>query len=269
MLNDSLFELRPNDAGLGRRKKPATLAASVAVHVLIAVTLILIPTLQSQGGPPVALPPPPTAAGPKSPVRFVRLAGSAAAGRASARSVSPRQPDVMTTPTRIPDEIPYIKDAIEIGSMDALYPGRPGPGGGGSSAWPGGEGGIGLPFGVPAPTAAAPPEPPPTPTPPPVPKFQPREPMRIASSLQRSLLIHQVNPVFPDLARRARIEGTVVVEALISKSGDIDSLRIISGNPLFNQAVIDAVKQWRYQPTILNGEPIDVITTITVNFTLN
>jgi len=267
MLSASLFELRPNDGGSGRPKKPATLAASVAVHVLIAGALVLFPALQSQGGPPVALPPPP-GTGPKTSVRFVRLAGSAPSGRTATHSVSPSPADAMTEPLKLPDEIPYIKDAIEVGSIDAIGPGATGGVGSSIGFGPGGDG-IGLPFGIGPPAAAAPPQPPPAPTPPPAPKIEHHEPMRISSSLQKSLLIHQVNPVYPDLPRRARIEASIVVEAQISKFGEIDSLRIISGNTLFNQAVIDAVKQWRYQPTLLNGEPIDVITTITVNFTLN
>jgi protein TonB len=78
-----------------------------------------------------------------------------------------------------------------------------------------------------------------------------------------------VDPIYPYLARTARVEGTVIAEARISKTGAIEDLRIISGHSLFKQSVLDAVKQWRYRPTLLNGEPIDVITTITVNFTLN
>jgi protein TonB len=78
-----------------------------------------------------------------------------------------------------------------------------------------------------------------------------------------------VDPVYPQLAKIAHVEGTVIAEARITEFGTIDSLRIISGNPLFFQSVMDAVKQWRYEPTLLSGEPVDVITTITVNFKLN
>ena len=91
----------------------------------------------------------------------------------------------------------------------------------------------------------------------------------MASSLQVSRLTKKVDPAYPILARRGHIEATIVAEARITGSGTIDSLRIISGNPLFYTSVLDALKQWRYEPTLLNGEPIDVITTITVNFRLN
>jgi protein TonB len=77
-----------------------------------------------------------------------------------------------------------------------------------------------------------------------------------------------VNPVYPVLAKQARIQGVVMMEAVISKDGSVDGLHVISGHPFLSQAAIDAVKQWRYRPTMLNGEPVDVITTITVTFTL-
>jgi protein TonB len=70
------------------------------------------------------------------------------------------------------------------------------------------------------------------------------------------------------LARQARIQGTVKLEADISKDGTIENLKVISGHPLLIQAALDAVKQWRYQPTLLNGVAVEVVTTIDVNFTL-
>jgi protein TonB len=79
-------------------------------------------------------------------------------------------------------------------------------------------------------------------------------------------LVSQVKPSYPPLAKQARIQGVVVLEAEISKEGTIDNLKVITGHPLLIQAAIDAVKQWRYKPTLLNGEPVPVVTTITVNF---
>lgn len=79
-------------------------------------------------------------------------------------------------------------------------------------------------------------------------------------------MIRQVKPVYPPLAKQARIQGVVVLEAVISKQGTIDNLRVITGHPLLIQSAIDAVKQWQYKPTLLNGEPVEVVTTITVNF---
>ena len=75
-------------------------------------------------------------------------------------------------------------------------------------------------------------------------------------------------PVYPQPARLARISGTVRLEALISRDGMIQSLRVMSGHPLLAQAALDAVRQWVYRPTRLNGEPVEVLTQIEVNFKL-
>ena len=85
----------------------------------------------------------------------------------------------------------------------------------------------------------------------------------------RSNLIYQVTPAYPPLARQIRLEGTVSLEAVITREGAIDSLRVISGHPLLVGAAVEAVKQWRYRPTLLNGTPVEIITTVEVNFRLN
>ena len=82
------------------------------------------------------------------------------------------------------------------------------------------------------------------------------------------MLVHKVQPVYPPLARQARIYGQVVLQAVISKAGTIENLHLVSGHPMLTQAAMDAVKQWRYRPYILNGEPVEVETQVTVNFTL-
>ena len=79
-------------------------------------------------------------------------------------------------------------------------------------------------------------------------------------------LIRQVRPRYPALAKQARIQGTVILEAVISKRGFVENLRVVKGHPLLIQRALDAVKQWRYKPTVLNGVPVEVITRITVNF---
>ena len=93
--------------------------------------------------------------------------------------------------------------------------------------------------------------------------------MRIASKVAEANLIHDVAPQYPPEAGRARIEGTVVLMALIGKDGSVQDVRVESGLPLLAQAAIDAVKQWRYRPYLLNGEPIEVDSRITINFTLS
>lgn len=93
--------------------------------------------------------------------------------------------------------------------------------------------------------------------------------MRIASRVAEANLIHDVAPTYPPAAGRARIEGTVVLLAVIGKDGTVQDVRVESGLPVLAQAAIDAVKQWRYRPYLLNGEPIEVDSRITINFTLS
>jgi protein TonB len=75
-------------------------------------------------------------------------------------------------------------------------------------------------------------------------------------------------PVYPALARQARIQGVVVLSVVIGKDGSVQELKLVSGHPLLAPAALDAVKQWTYKPTLLNGQPVDVSTQATVNFTL-
>jgi TonB family protein len=77
-----------------------------------------------------------------------------------------------------------------------------------------------------------------------------------------------VAPVYPPLARQARIQGIVVLKAIISKSGDVESLQLVSGHPILAPSAIEAVKQWKYKPFLVDGEPVEVETTVQVNFTL-
>ncbi len=83
------------------------------------------------------------------------------------------------------------------------------------------------------------------------------------------MLIRRVQPSYPSLARSARVQGAVVLAAIISKAGTIENLRALSGHPMLVPSAIDAVSQWRYRPYILNNEPVEVETEITVNFTLS
>lgn len=106
-------------------------------------------------------------------------------------------------------------------------------------------------------SAVAPPPPPP-----------PAAPIRVGGQVAAARLLNQTRPVYPPLARQARIQGTVRLEAIISKDGTIENLEVVSGHPLLIQAALSAVRTWRYQPTLLNGVPVEVITTIDVNFTM-
>jgi protein TonB len=93
--------------------------------------------------------------------------------------------------------------------------------------------------------------------------------VRIGGKVQAAKLISQVTPVYPPLARQARISGVVRLEAVIGRDGRIKSLRVAGGHPLLVQAAIEAVGKWVYQPTLLNGEPVEVLTQIEVNFKLS
>ena len=83
------------------------------------------------------------------------------------------------------------------------------------------------------------------------------------------MLIKRVLPIYPAVARAARIQGTVVLQAEINKEGNIENLQMVSGHPLLVSAAMEAVKQWRYKPYVLNGEPVAVDTQIQVNFMLS
>lgn len=105
--------------------------------------------------------------------------------------------------------------------------------------------------------------------PPPVHQLsRPTRPHPVGGAVQNANLISQVKPVYPHAAIIARIQGLVILEAIISRQGLVENLRVVSGNPLLVPAALDAVKQWRYRPTLLNGEPVEVETTITVSFAL-
>jgi protein TonB len=103
---------------------------------------------------------------------------------------------------------------------------------------------------------------------PPPPK--PTAPQRVKQGGQvtAASLVTQTRPVYPALARQARIQGSVILHAIIDKDGKVAQLEVISGHPLLVQSALDAVKQWRYKPTMLNGDPVEVDTTITVTFTM-
>jgi len=97
----------------------------------------------------------------------------------------------------------------------------------------------------------------------------PPEQVDVPSGVSQGLLIYKVQPTYPPLARQARVQGTVVLQAVIDKDGSIKDLTVTSGHPMLIQAALDAVRQWRYRPYYLNGEPVLVQTTINVNFQLS
>jgi len=113
--------------------------------------------------------------------------------------------------------------------------------------------------------------PPPPPPPPPAPAAAPPTPSRIqvGGQVQAAKIVHQVLPTYPKLAHEAHVAGTVRLKAVIAADGTVKDLSVISGHPLLIDSALNAVKQWVYKPTILNGVPIEVDTEIDVNFQLS
>jgi periplasmic protein TonB len=157
----------------------------------------------------------------------------------------------LRTPTKIPEKVQMIKEEEApppVSGIGGVIGGVPG-------GVPGGQMG-GVIGGIISSTPVA------------VPKVATPQRVRVSQGVSQGLLIHQVKPNYPPLARQARIQGSVVLQAVIAKDGTIQGLHIVSGHPMLAPAAIDAVKQWRYKPYFLNGEPVEVETVVTVNFTL-
>ena len=165
-------------------------------------------------------------------------------------------PNQFVAPTEIPKEIPPPVDEAPVIGVSNIVGGIPG---GISGGVPGGVPGgvVGGLLGSVAPVA-----------PPPPPKPVKREPIRVGGNVQESKLIRRVDPVYPELAKRARVEGRVILIVTVDEEGRVADIKLSQGHPLLNEAAISAVKQWRYSPTLLNGEPVPVTATVTVFFNL-
>jgi len=217
---------------------------SSVVQVSILVVLILIPLIYTQALPKAMLttlliapppPPPPPPPPVATPVQVVRPV---------ARLITHGQ---LMAPRAIPKEVAIFKEA-EL---------PPEPSAGTGVLGGAGDLGAGLLGGLAGGSGAAPPPPPKGPT-----------RVKLGGNVQSAKIVAQPQPVYPPLARQARISGTVVLHAIIDKDGHVSQLEVVSGHPLLVQAAMDAVKNWRYQPTLLNGDAVEVDTTITVNFNL-
>jgi protein TonB len=161
----------------------------------------------------------------------------------------------LRTPTRIPTKIQMIKEEEAPPPM----PAGGGVVGGVAGGIPGGQmnGVIGGIVNSTSTLAA-------------VPKFVPVTPqrIRISQGVTKGLLVQRMEPTYPTLAKQARVQGEVVLSAVIDTNGQIQNLQLVSGHPMLVPAAIAAVKQWRYKPYLLNGQPVEVETTITVIFNL-
>jgi protein TonB len=105
--------------------------------------------------------------------------------------------------------------------------------------------------------------------PPPAPKADlPDAPIRPGGDIREPRKVFDVTPVYPAIARAARVEGTVIIEATIARDGSVRDARLLRSTPMLDQAALDAVRQWRYTPSLLNGTPVEVLVTVTVRFTV-
>jgi len=158
----------------------------------------------------------------------------------------------LRTPTKIPEKVQMIKEEeAPPPSMSAT-----GVVGGVPGGVPGGQMG-GVIGGIISSTPVA------------VPRVATPQRVRVSQGVSQGLLVRKVQPAYPPLARQARIQGQVVLQAEISKDGSIENLHLMSGHPMLAPAAIEAVKQWKYKPYFLNGEPVEVETQITVIFSLS
>jgi periplasmic protein TonB len=225
-----------------KTNKPWTVLVSMAFQVVFLAILLLIPLIYTEALPKamlatllVAPPPPPPPPPPPAQVTVIKRP-----------QVHLMDAGKLVAPKVIPKDVKIIKEEAEP-DMGGMSGGVVGGVAGGSMG-----GTIGGVIGSVAP---------------PPPKQQSR--IRVGGNVTAAKVLNRVNPVYPPLARQTRISGTVRLHAIIAKDGTVQQLEVMSGHPLLVQAALDAVRQWRYQPTLLNGEPVEVDTTVDVIFSLN
>lgn len=246
---DSILEF-----GVQRKRKFFATTTSFVVNILVIVVMLLIPLAFTEQLPRAQLltflvaPPPPPPPPPPAAEQMQRV-------------VKQIQTDMLNngelrTPSKIPQKVQMIKEEEAPPPM----PAGGGVVGGVPGGIPGGQlgGVIGSVISSTNSLAA-------------VPKFVPVTPqrIRISQGVTKGLLIHRQEPVYPPLARAARVQGEVVLSAVIDINGQIQNLQLVSGHPMLVPSAITAVKQWRYKPYLLNGQPVEVETTITVIFSLS
>ena len=249
MFSDSLLEF-----GVKRKCKFFATTTSLIVNGLAIVAMLIIPLAFPEAlpkaqlltflvaPPPPPPPPPPAAAEVQHVVRQIQT--------------DMLNNGALRTPTKIPQKIQMIKEEEAPPPM----PASGGVAGGVPGGIPGGQMGGVIGSVISATSSLAS-----------VPKFVPATPqrIRISAGVTKGLLIQRIEPPYPTLARAARVQGDVVLSAVIDTNGHITNLQLVSGHPMLVPAAIAAVKQWRYKPYLLNGQPVEVETTITVIFTLS
>ena len=242
MFEDSLLESGGRlKTKRGRTTTFAIILEIIAIGIMVLIPLIFTEALPKQQlmtflvAPPPPPPPPPPAA-------------------AVVKVVHQIQTDIVNgalrTPTKIPQKIQMIKEDEAPPAMASA-----GVVGGVPGGIPGGQMG-GVIGGIISSTPVA------------VPKVATPQRVRVSQGVSAGLKIRDVKPNYPPLARQARIQGQVVLRAVIGKDGAIENLTLVSGHPMLAPAAIDAVKQWKYKPYLLNGTPVEIQTQVTVNFKL-
>lgn len=230
-------------------RRPWTVAASLTLQTGLVAVAVILPMLhpellQPKFEIPIYLPMRPK---PK-PVQVEMTAAPSSARRAAAP----------TYITSVPKGAPVIRR--EVGMADEAPDLATAPFAGQSS---------GSFASIPGVTGVLPEHGPPKPEPVQAKPEAPKGPMHVSTGVQSALLIFGPKPAYPALAKAARVQGVVRLQAIISTDGVIRNLQLIGGPPLLVNAALDAVKQWRYRPTTLNGSAVEVITEIDVNFTLS
>jgi protein TonB len=236
--------LEPNSIAKGRS---ATMTVSLLLHTVILATIVLVPILVGDVlpapseairtffvSPPTAVPPPPPPPPPPA-------AGVRTVTRAPAAPRPVEAPAQFVAPIEVPTEIKVEETLSDLG-VEGGVPG------GVEGGVPGGVvGGIvgGLPTEV-----------------------KPARVVRIGGNLVAPKLVKKVQPEYPQLAAQARVQALVILEAQVDVRGYVKEVRVLRGAPLFDDAAISAVKQWRYKPLLLNGEPTEFILTVTLMFNL-
>ncbi len=244
MFQDSLLE----SGGRMKTRRGWTTAVSLGIQLLLVGVLVLLPLLYTDALPATAYrelltaPAPPRPANPAVPQQEMRRTIQVV----SSEFVN----DILVAPRQIPRTVARIvEDTVSVAPCMACVLGAPpvAEGGGGGTVIDSIVGGAGRPV---TPIVHAPPR------------------VRI-SHMERGMLVHRVEPVYPKKAIFARIQGTVVLQAVIGRDGTVQNLRVISGNPFLAPAAVEAVSQWRYRPYMLSGQPVEVDTMVEVHFTLD
>jgi len=244
-----------------RFQKPS-IVSSVVFHVVLLVTLLVLPLMFPQRIEEwrilmmlAPLPPPPAA-----PPAAVQAASMPKPVAPKVQTTPRVDAGALFSPVSVPSDIARIVDTpveVTFGVVGGVPGGVPG----------GVLGGVmgGFLAANARTEMAAPPPPPPPPTI--APALRPKAPIRVGGDVTEPRIVKLVQPVYPPLASLAHVSGTVVLEATLTTEGTVEEIRVVSGHPLLVNAAIDCVKQWRYEPTYLNNEPVSVILTAIVTFT--